>query len=356
VVSIVFALICLTCTTENENGSSAGQRVYQAVHTPCGDTLYETGPVAGSVNYTAFGHETDRALESLDFGARHFSAKLCRFAGTDPIDDDQLAGRSAYMYVGGNLINRVDPDGKRWDWPDDKRKSPPKDVMRIGYGISSSFLNLNNWRLLLGGGVQTFQPRISPLLLELLPKDSPHSGLVMSPYFAVALRSVPEIKDYLLTLDRRSIRKEEREQGSFGSFFNGIQGEFELMSVQRMFAPELPEGFNPVQFVFKEGGAGKLEQTLAATLSLQLVTTLTGKPKPLQGTKNLYPSLPGLQVGILVGPSLRLEPGEAPSSSLGLRLEGTFNLGPRPVALSLGTHNVLKFKQGFNRLGLAVSF
>ncbi len=46
----------------------------------------------------------------LDFGARQFSRKLCRFLSVDPIDDPSA---SLYRYADNNFLNKIDPDGRQ---------------------------------------------------------------------------------------------------------------------------------------------------------------------------------------------------------------------------------------------------
>ena len=104
----LLAVIFLACDDGGSDHTRATQVVYRAVYSPCGDLIHETGALNGSVNYTSFGHEKEEDLNTLDFGARHYSASLCRFLSVDPEDEDL----SAYGYAGGSLLNVIDPDGR----------------------------------------------------------------------------------------------------------------------------------------------------------------------------------------------------------------------------------------------------
>jgi len=101
---------------------AAGEAIYRAKYTPFGETLSESGNLAGGVDYTFTGQELDPALAMLDYGARFYNPRLGRFTGVDPIDP---RGESPYAYANNNPLRYIDPSG--------------------GQGIESSILNLGSF-------------------------------------------------------------------------------------------------------------------------------------------------------------------------------------------------------------------
>ncbi len=102
-------LLLLSAAACNTDAPQQGRVLERTVYTPCGDPTSQDDSPTTSVNYTAFGHEKEKALNTLDFGARHFSTKLCRFTSIDPVDDPI---GSPYRYVDNNFLNAIDPDGR----------------------------------------------------------------------------------------------------------------------------------------------------------------------------------------------------------------------------------------------------
>ncbi len=144
-----FALPLISSVTScNTDAPPKGGRVLdRTVYTPCGDPISKSDLSATAVNYTAFGHEAEKTLDTLDFGARHFSSKLCRFFSVDPVDDPT---GSTYRYADNNFLNSIDPDGRQ------EKKMAPSD-----------------WEKFLAN-VQVAMRRLERLLTDALP--SPPSG------------------------------------------------------------------------------------------------------------------------------------------------------------------------------------
>ncbi len=108
-VSVSLLLNSGGCDTHVPKDGTA-RILYQAVYSPCGKPLSKTSSRAVNVAYTSFGHEEDRGLGELDFGARWYNSDLCRFGAVDPVDQP---GESSYAYASNNFLNAVDLDGRK---------------------------------------------------------------------------------------------------------------------------------------------------------------------------------------------------------------------------------------------------
>ncbi len=67
--------------------------------------------------YLYNGKEMDRmhGLNQLDYGARWYDASLGRFSTSDP-DIEDAYHESPYAMCDNNMVNRVDPDGRFWNY------------------------------------------------------------------------------------------------------------------------------------------------------------------------------------------------------------------------------------------------
>ena len=65
----------------------------------------------GSLDMGAGGDRV--SLNLLDFGARYYDPSICRWTSIDPMAEKYYSF-SPYNYCGGNPVNLVDPDGKRF--------------------------------------------------------------------------------------------------------------------------------------------------------------------------------------------------------------------------------------------------
>ncbi|PJZ65430.1 hypothetical protein CH371_13645 [Leptospira wolffii] len=81
---------------------------------PYGETDYSisTGPDIFRYKYT--GQILDSETNLYYYKSRYYDAFLGRFAQADDRIDEGINGLNLYMYVGGNPINRTDPDGHSW--------------------------------------------------------------------------------------------------------------------------------------------------------------------------------------------------------------------------------------------------
>lgn len=81
---------------------------------PYGETDYSisTGPDIFRYKYT--GQILDSETNLYYYKSRYYDAFLGRFAQADDRIDRGANGLNRYMYVGGNPINRTDPDGHSW--------------------------------------------------------------------------------------------------------------------------------------------------------------------------------------------------------------------------------------------------
>lgn len=57
--------------------------------------------------------DTSNSLYWYDYGARQYDATRCQFTGPDPLTEKYFPW-NAWMYCGGDPVNRFDPDGRDW--------------------------------------------------------------------------------------------------------------------------------------------------------------------------------------------------------------------------------------------------
>lgn len=84
---------------------------------PFGATWNESSSSTNNQTHKYNGKELDRmhGLDFYDYGARNYDAALGMFTSMDPLCE-KYYHISPYAYCGGNPVNRVDLDGKEWNY------------------------------------------------------------------------------------------------------------------------------------------------------------------------------------------------------------------------------------------------
>jgi RHS repeat-associated protein len=90
----------------------AGQIKWQGESAPFGDSVSESGELAGSEGLKYTGKDFDEDIGLYYFNARWYDAHTARFVSEDPAKD----GGNWYAYVGNNPTSFIDPSGLFREW------------------------------------------------------------------------------------------------------------------------------------------------------------------------------------------------------------------------------------------------
>ena len=134
-----------------------GEIISREFYTPFGETAYRTSPKS---RYRYCGKEKDGESGLYYYGARYYTAWLCRFVSVDPMAE-KYAGISAYCYCFNSPINLTDPDG-RDPAPDQGTAKGDgatytgkvfdrnnKEIITV-HGVTNSYLTSHNYQPIIG--------------------------------------------------------------------------------------------------------------------------------------------------------------------------------------------------------------
>jgi RHS repeat-associated protein len=107
------------------------------------DYIYQRNS-SWAVPYTFSGKEKDSETGYSYFGARYYDSDLSIWLSVDPLAS-KYPSMSAYMYVAGNPVMLVDPDGRKIKPTNDDSKSKMWSAMRIAFhGLGNDLFNFND--------------------------------------------------------------------------------------------------------------------------------------------------------------------------------------------------------------------